>query len=139
MPGFVGVLKELFGGGNIVKTVGDIVDDSIYSKAERAESDAKAVQQAQEFELRREELDQEEFDKVLAHHLEYYKTDALDRADARKTEIQVLNAPNVSWINANIRPVLATFIMVVTFGMNDSFSPPAVQYILQFSACLHLT
>jgi hypothetical protein len=110
------ILKEIFGGADIVKTVGDIVDQNIYNKEEKARDANLAVEKAHEFELRREELDQAEFDKVLANHLEYYKTDAVDRASARDTEIKVLNAPNVSWINANIRPVLATFVMVVAFG-----------------------
>lgn len=115
MPGIKDLLGTIFGGESPIKTVGDIIDDSIYSKAEKVADANLALEKAQEFQLRREELEQAEFDKVLANHLEYYKTDALDRASARQTEVQVLNAPNVSWINANIRPLLAISTLIIAF------------------------
>lgn len=88
----------------------------VFEKENAILNEEEVVEKAEEFELRRGELDEEEFNKVLSHHLEHHKIESLDSADARETEIEVLNTFNVSWINANIRPVLATFIMVFAFG-----------------------
>lgn len=109
------ILKEILGGGDVIKNVGDIVDKNIYSKEERAEDELKAQMQANEYELKREELEQEEFNKILDAHLTTYKLDTEDRASARDTEVKVLNTANVSWINANIRPVLALIVLIISF------------------------
>jgi membrane-associated HD superfamily phosphohydrolase len=109
------ILKEILGGGNLIETVKDTVDEFVYSKEEKAEDANKAQERAEDLELKRRELDQEQFNKVLDTHLALYGLDTQDRNSARETEIKVLNTPNVSWINSNIRPLLALAVLVISF------------------------
>lgn len=118
MPG--GKLIEILTGGlgtKVLDKVGTIVDDSIYSKEERAADEIKAQLQAEEFELKRQELENSLIEKELDLYGIQMEQEVENTKSAREREIEVINATNSSWLLRNITPILAVLIVASTFAM----------------------
>ena len=109
------LLSVLFGGDNPLKTVSDIVDTYVYTKEEKAADSIKATNQAQELELRREQLDQERIKYEIESFLKEKQLDIDNTKDARNREIEITNSVNASWLQKNIAPVIGLLVILYTF------------------------
>lgn len=108
------------GDGKILEGIKDTADEFIYTKEERAEDKRLAEVATQEAIHRQENLDKEEFDKLLDSYTPLVELDNLDKQSAREREIAIATGETSGWLNKNIMPIIACFILSIT----------AVMYIL---------
>ena len=111
-----GKLLQILTGG-VLDKVGTIVDDTIYSKEEKAADALKAQSNAEEFELKRQELENSYAEKELDFYSVLAEQEVENTKSAREREIEVISATNSSWLLRNITPILALIIISVTFAL----------------------
>lgn len=91
----MGLLDKLFGTTDAIKGLieagANTVDRFVLTKQEKL--DYEKLKNEQDYRLKTYEA--ENFQKELDRHLEYYKTDAADRADAREMQSEALNQNDV--------------------------------------------
>ena len=109
------LLSVLFGGDNPLKTVSDIVDTYVYTKEEKDANDVKAQELTQEYQYRREQLDQQRIALEIDNYLKEKQIDSENVKDARNREIEVTKSENSSWLQKNIAPILALLVIIYTF------------------------
>lgn len=117
MPGKLLEILTGISGSKILDTVRDTVDEFVYSKEEKAESDNKAQERIFENEARRENLDQERFKLELDAYLKEQQIVLEDTKSARSREIAITTNEHSGWLNRNIMPIIASFILFATIGM----------------------
>ena len=107
----------MLGGGNIIKTVSDAVDDHTYNKEERAADELKAQENAAELEIKREQADKEYLTIVLNNELENNKLAVANSESAREREVKITESEHASWLQKNVAPIIALVVILFTFTL----------------------
>jgi len=105
------------GDGSLLKVVKETTDELIYSKEERAEDALKTELTSEEALYRQRTLDHEEFNTVVNAYTELVKLDVEDKKSAREREVAVVTGETSGWLNKNIMPIIASFILLATVIM----------------------
>lgn len=101
-------LTSLFSGGagNLIKSVGDAVDQMVTSDQERLELENESRRAEMEHKTEMRSLDVKETGLYLQ-----------DSASARDFQARVQESENAGWLAKNIQPILALLLVVLTFAM----------------------
>jgi hypothetical protein len=101
-------LSNLFSGGasTLVDSVGKVLDDVITNKEEKMQLENEIRKSELQFQVDMKKLSNEEQQMVLG-----------DINSARQREIQVLNAPHVSWWTKNTQHIMALGTIVITLAL----------------------
>jgi hypothetical protein len=101
-------LTNLFSGGasTLVDSVGKVLDNVITTKEEKLQLENEIRKSELQFQLDMKKLSNEEQQMILG-----------DINSARQREVQVLNAPNVSWWTKNTMHVIALGTIVLTLAL----------------------
>ena len=101
-------LSNLFSGGasTLVDSVGKVLDNVITTKGEKMQLDNEIRKSELQFQLDMKKLSNDEQQMILG-----------DINSARQREVQVLNAPNVSWWTKNTMHVIALGTIVLTLAL----------------------
>ena len=112
-------LKVLFGKGDgkLLEVVKDTADELIYSKEEKAEDARLAQIQTEEAIHRQETLDHAQFSELLTNYTALVELDVADTKSAREREVAISTGATTGWLNKNIMPLIASFILLATVIM----------------------
>jgi K+-sensing histidine kinase KdpD len=104
----MGILQNLFSGGasTLIDSVGKVLDNVVTTKEEKMQLDNEIRKSEMQFQVDMKKLSNEEQQMMLA-----------DISSARQREVQVLNAPNVSWWTKNTMHVMALGTIVITLAL----------------------
>lgn len=102
------IFGTLFSGGanNLVKTVGEAIDSVVTSDQERLELENELHRAEMEHKAEMRSLDVQETGKFLA-----------DLGSARDHQTHVQESKSAGWLAKNIQPLLAIFVIGLTFFM----------------------
>ena len=112
-------LKVLFGKGDgkLLEVVKDTADELVYSKEERAEDARLSELQSEEAIHRQETLDHAQFSELLTNYTSLVELDVEDKKSAREREVEIITGESSGWLNKNIMPLIAGFILLATVIM----------------------
>jgi hypothetical protein len=101
-------ISNLFSGGasTLVDSVGKVLDNVITTKEEKMQLENEIRKSELQFQVDMKKLSNEEQQMILG-----------DINSARQREVQVLNAPNVSWWTKNTMHVMALGTIVITLAL----------------------
>lgn len=101
-------LTNLFAGGagNLVKSVGDAIDQVTTSDQERLELENESRRAEMEHKQEMRSLDVKETELYLK-----------DTGSARDFQARVQESENASWLAKNIQPIVALILILLTFAM----------------------
>jgi hypothetical protein len=101
-------LSNLFSGGasTLVDSVGKVLDNVVTTKEEKMQLENEMRRSELQFQVDMKKLSNEEQQMILG-----------DISSARQREVQVLNAPNVSWWTKNTMHVMALGTIVITLAL----------------------
>lgn len=104
----MGILSQIFSGGasTLVDSVGKVLDNVITTKEEKQQLDNEIRKSELQFQIEMQKLSIEEKQLVIG-----------DLNSARQREVQVLNAPNVSWWTKNTMHVMALGTIAITLAL----------------------
>lgn len=99
-------LKTLFGGGDIIKTVGNVVDEFVTTDEERLELEAEIAKTKMNYNLEMQKLSVKERELMVQ-----------DVSSARTMQAQVQSSEHASTLSKNIVPMMAIVTTVLTFAL----------------------
>lgn len=119
MPIFKDILTGVFKGGDgkLLEILKDTTDELIYSKEEKEEDKLEQERYLLEQEYKDKLIDNEFVNSLIHNLIESDKLDVENIKDARNREIAITTSKESNWLNKNIMPILAIFIVLITFIM----------------------
>ena len=104
----IDIIKNFFSGGagNLVKSVGDAIDQVVTSDQERLELENESQ--------RAEMTHKQEMRALDVRETELYLKDT---DSARDSQARVQESENASWLAKNIQPIIALILIILTFSM----------------------
>lgn len=99
-------LSALFGGGDIVKSVGDVVDKFVTTDEERMELEAEIAKTKMNYDMEMKKLSVQEKQLLVE-----------DVSSARSMQAETQTSEHASPLAKNIVPVMAILTTLLTFGL----------------------